>query len=58
MILSKTFFNTEIIVADRMAAAGRSTLLIEGGGASYGITGGDVDSRRPVSRPLSSKILY
>ncbi|RDW80113.1 hypothetical protein BP6252_04751 [Coleophoma cylindrospora] len=37
-----------IIVADRMSAAGFSTLLIEGGGPSYGVTGGDLDSRRPA----------
>jgi len=36
-----------IIVADRMSEAGLSTLLIEGGGESYGITGGNLDSRRP-----------
>jgi cellobiose dehydrogenase (acceptor) len=29
-----------IIVADRMSEAGKQTLLIEGGGPSYGITGG------------------
>lgn len=29
-----------IIVADRMSEAGKNTLLIEGGGPSYGITGG------------------
>jgi cellobiose dehydrogenase (acceptor) len=29
-----------IIVADRMSEAGKKTLLIEGGGPSYGITGG------------------
>ncbi|KAG9244685.1 cellobiose dehydrogenase-like protein [Calycina marina] len=36
-----------IIVADRMSEAGLSTLLIEAGGPSFGITGGDLDSRRP-----------
>jgi len=36
-----------IIVASRMAEAGLQTLLLEGGGPSYGITGGDLDSRRP-----------
>ncbi|OTB02073.1 putative cellobiose dehydrogenase [Hypoxylon sp. CI-4A] len=30
-----------IIVADRLAEAGKKTLLLELGGASYGITGGD-----------------
>lgn len=35
-----------------MSAAGLSTLLIEGGGESYGITGGDLESRRPVSTTL------
>ncbi|KAF1983162.1 GMC oxidoreductase [Aulographum hederae CBS 113979] len=29
-----------IIIADRMSEAGKKTLLIEGGGPSYGITGG------------------
>jgi cellobiose dehydrogenase (acceptor) len=29
-----------IIVADRMSEAGRKTLLLEGGGPSYYITGG------------------
>merc|ERR1711964_102463 len=36
-----------IIVASRMAEAGLQTLLLEGGGPSHGITGGDLDSRRP-----------
>ncbi|KAL3422248.1 fungal cellulose binding domain-containing protein [Phlyctema vagabunda] len=36
-----------IIVADRMSAAGFKTLLIEGGGPSYGVTGGDLNARRP-----------
>ncbi|PBP23619.1 cellobiose dehydrogenase [Diplocarpon rosae] len=36
-----------IIVASRMAAAGLQTLLLEGGGPSYGVTGGDLDARRP-----------
>lgn len=35
------------LVASRMAQANLSTLLLEGGGASYGVTGGDLDSRRP-----------
>lgn len=38
-----------IIVSYRIAAAGLKTLLLEAGGLSYGITGGDLDSRRPVS---------
>lgn len=29
-----------IIVADRLSEAGKKTLLLEAGGASYGITGG------------------
>ncbi|CZT42057.1 probable cellobiose dehydrogenase [Rhynchosporium secalis] len=36
-----------IIVAKRMADAGLQTLLLESGGPSYGVTGGDLDSRRP-----------
>ncbi|TVY19966.1 Cellobiose dehydrogenase [Lachnellula arida] len=36
-----------IIVATRMAEAGLQTLLLESGGPSYGITGGDLDARRP-----------
>ncbi|EKD17414.1 cellobiose dehydrogenase [Drepanopeziza brunnea f. sp. 'multigermtubi' MB_m1] len=37
-----------IIVASRLAAAGHQTLLLEGGAAlSYGVTGGDLNSRRP-----------
>ncbi|TVY39581.1 Cellobiose dehydrogenase [Lachnellula subtilissima] len=36
-----------IIVATRMAEAGLQTLLLEAGGPSYGITGGDLDARRP-----------
>ncbi|CAG8955443.1 hypothetical protein HYFRA_00010309 [Hymenoscyphus fraxineus] len=36
-----------IIVSTRMAQAGLKTLLLEAGGPSYGITGGDLDSRRP-----------
>ena len=43
-----------IIVAERMSAAGKSTLLIEGGGPSYGITGGDLNIRRPVCTSPSS----
>ncbi|KAF4632995.1 hypothetical protein G7Y89_g5127 [Cudoniella acicularis] len=35
-------------VATRMAEAGLQTLLLEAGGPSYGITGGDLDSRRPA----------
>ncbi|XMA10864.1 hypothetical protein WAI453_003655 [Rhynchosporium graminicola] len=35
-----------IIVAKRMADAGLQTLLLESGGPSYGVTGGDLDSRR------------
>src|SRR6266536_1829357 len=34
-----------------MANAGLKTLLIEGGGPSYGVTGGDLNSRRPASLP-------
>ncbi len=44
-----------------MAAAGLQTLLIEGGGPSYGVTGGDLDSRRPVrtpSQPRGRTILF
>ncbi|CZS91276.1 probable cellobiose dehydrogenase [Rhynchosporium graminicola] len=33
-----------IIVAKRMADAGLQTLLLESGGPSYGVTGGDLDS--------------
>ncbi|CZS88366.1 probable cellobiose dehydrogenase [Rhynchosporium agropyri] len=33
-----------IIVAKRMADAGLQTLLLESGGPSYGVTGGDIDS--------------
>ncbi|QSZ30858.1 hypothetical protein DSL72_000416 [Monilinia vaccinii-corymbosi] len=37
-----------IIVASRLSEAGLKTLLLEGGaGLSYGVTGGDLDSRRP-----------
>ncbi|ESZ94193.1 hypothetical protein SBOR_5419 [Sclerotinia borealis F-4128] len=36
-----------IVVASRLSEAGLKTLLLEGGGLSYGITGGDLDSRRP-----------
>ncbi|KAH8596100.1 cellobiose dehydrogenase-like protein [Bisporella sp. PMI_857] len=36
-----------IIVADRLSAAGFSTLLLERGGPSYGVTGGDLNNRRP-----------
>lgn len=36
-----------IIVADRMSEAGLTTLLIEGGGSSYGMLGGDLSNRRP-----------
>ncbi|KAM3084171.1 hypothetical protein ACMFMF_001528 [Clarireedia jacksonii] len=36
-----------IIVASRLCEAGLKTLLLEGGGLSYGVTGGDLDARRP-----------
>lgn len=36
-------------VASRLSEAGLKTLLLEGGGLSYGVTGGDLDLRRPVS---------
>ncbi|KAB8290425.1 hypothetical protein EYC80_010857 [Monilinia laxa] len=36
-----------IVVASRLSEAGLKTLLLEGGGLSYGVTGGDLDSRRP-----------
>ncbi|KFY56755.1 hypothetical protein V496_06654 [Pseudogymnoascus sp. VKM F-4515 (FW-2607)] len=36
-----------IIVATRLAEANLNTLLLEGGGPSYGVTGGDLSSRRP-----------
>ncbi|OBT76414.1 hypothetical protein VF21_03666 [Pseudogymnoascus sp. 05NY08] len=36
-----------IIVATRLAEAKLNTLLLEGGGPSYGVTGGDLSSRRP-----------
>ncbi|KFZ17799.1 hypothetical protein V502_04398 [Pseudogymnoascus sp. VKM F-4520 (FW-2644)] len=36
-----------IIVATRLAEANLKTLLLEGGGPSYGVTGGDLSSRRP-----------
>src|SRR5450432_3583829 len=36
-----------MIVAHRMAEANLSTLLIEGGGPSYGVTGGNLNARRP-----------
>lgn len=39
-----------------MAEAGLQTLLLEGGGPSYGITGGDLDSRRPVRIKPKSRI--
>ncbi|TVY59260.1 Cellobiose dehydrogenase [Lachnellula cervina] len=42
-----------IIVATRMAEAGQKTLLLEAGGPSYGITGGDLDSRRPARTNLT-----
>lgn len=34
-----------------MAQSGLKTLLLEAGGPSYGVTGGDLDSRRPVTLP-------
>lgn len=37
------------IVASRLSEAGLKTLLLEGGNQSYGVTGGDLDARRPVS---------
>lgn len=36
-----------IIVASRLAEAGLQTLLLEVGGPSYGVTGGDLSARRP-----------
>ncbi|KAF7926502.1 hypothetical protein BELL_0239g00080 [Botrytis elliptica] len=36
-----------IVVASRLSEAGLKTLLLEGGNQSYGITGGDLDARRP-----------
>lgn len=36
------------VVATRMAEANLSTLLLEGGGASYGVTGGNLTARRPA----------
>ncbi|KAI9645265.1 hypothetical protein NHQ30_006000 [Ciborinia camelliae] len=36
-----------IVVASRLSEAGLKTLLLEGGGLSYGVTGGDLDLRRP-----------
>ncbi|TVY27307.1 Cellobiose dehydrogenase [Lachnellula hyalina] len=42
-----------IIVATRMAEAGQNTLLLEAGGPSYGITGGDLDGRRPARTNLT-----
>jgi len=50
VMISCLIFTNMRIVADKMSAAGLATLLIEGGGESYGITGGDLDSRRPVSK--------
>lgn len=43
------FADYDNIVASRLAEGGLKTLLLEAGGASYGITGGDLDARRPVS---------
>ncbi|TVY36058.1 Cellobiose dehydrogenase [Lachnellula occidentalis] len=37
-----------IIVATRMAEAGLQTLLLEAGGPSFGITGGELEARRPT----------
>lgn len=34
-------------VATKLAEANYNTLLLEGGGLSYGVNGGDLDSRRP-----------
>ena len=39
-----------------MAEAGLQTLLLEGGGRSYGVTGGDLNSRRPVRSYISIRI--
>ncbi|KAF7960397.1 hypothetical protein EAE96_000080 [Botrytis aclada] len=36
-----------IVVASRLSEAGLKTLLLEGGNQSYGVTGGDLDARRP-----------
>ncbi|APA07372.1 hypothetical protein sscle_02g021420 [Sclerotinia sclerotiorum 1980 UF-70] len=36
-----------IIVSSRLAEAGLKTLLLESGGPSYGVTGGDLNARRP-----------
>lgn len=38
-----------------MSEAGLNTLLVEGGGLSYGVLGGDLDARRPV-HPSSPKL--
>jgi hypothetical protein len=40
-----------------MANAGLQTLLLEAGGPSYGITGGDLNSRRPASISTLSSVL-
>ncbi len=40
-----------------MAAAGLQTLLLEVGGPSYGVTGGDLNARRPVSN-ISQMMLF
>ena len=37
------------VAASRSAATGLKTLLLELGGPSYGVTGGDLNSRRPVN---------
>lgn len=50
------FVDFDVIVASRLSEAGLKTLLIEGGNQSYGITGGDLDARRPVSFCLSTDI--
>lgn len=39
---------SQILVASRLSEAGLKTLLLEGGGVSYGVTGGDLNARRPV----------
>lgn len=49
---------SSIEVANRMAAAGLQTLLIEGGGPSYGVTGGDLNSRRPVCIPIGIRVRF
>lgn len=41
------------VVASRLAEAGLQTLLLEAGGPSYGVTGGNLTARRPVCLPYS-----